>query len=68
MRWASARCKSHCGVALHGMARLCAVGPGKARCGRARAADGSTEGQPSLLLSMGAVQWGLPWPGEASSG
>ena len=60
MRWASARCKPQCGVALQctawrGLAGLGLVRRGTAGHGKARVADGSTEGQPSLLLSMGAV-------------
>ena len=63
MRWASARCKPQCGVALQctawrGLAGLGLVRRGTAGHGKARVADGSTEGQPSLLLSMGAVKAG----------
>ena len=72
MRWASARCKPQFGGARLGEACHGAVGRSMVRRSMARVADGSTEGQPSLLLSMGAVRaWrgparrGAIWPGEA---
>jgi len=55
MLWASARCKSQFGAALRGTAERGGARPGAVRHDEARVADGSTEGQPSLLLSMGAV-------------
>jgi hypothetical protein len=56
MIWASARCKSQFGGARLGEACHGAVGRSMVRRSMARVADGSTEGQPSLLLSMGAVR------------
>jgi hypothetical protein len=55
MCWASARCKPQLGGARLGEACYGAVGRSMVRRSMARVADGSTEGQPSLLLSMGAV-------------
>jgi hypothetical protein len=51
---ASERCKSRSGAAWQGWAGHIWAGMSVAGRGMARAADGSTEGQPSLLLSMGA--------------
>jgi hypothetical protein len=47
-------------LVVHGLARYGSDGfgesrQGKVRCGEARAADGSTEGHPSLLLSLRVV-------------
>ena len=65
MSWASARCKSQYGQLWRGMAWHGWARQGSVRRGRVRAADGSTEGQPSLLLSSRAVgaRRGAAWLG-----
>ncbi len=61
MCWASARCKPQLGGARLSEACHGAVGRSMVRRSMARVADGSTEGQPSLLLSMGAVRARHGW-------